>query len=160
MFNTRFAMEVATALFTAVLGLIICAGSARHGISWNEQGPQAGFFPFYVGCMIVIGSLVNLAQALLARRRLTGHFIESGRVRDVAAFFAAIVAFAVLVALLGLYVGIALYLPAITLWKARLRPARALLLGLGAALFFFICFEYAFKLPLPKGPLLNLFGLY
>lgn len=160
MFNTRFAMEVATALFTAVLGLVICAGSARHGISWNEQGPQAGFFPFYVGCMIVIGSLVNLAQALLARRRLAGHFIESGRVRDVAAFFAAIVAFAVLVAVLGLYVGIALYLSAITLWKARLRPARAALLGLGAALFFFICFEYAFKLPLPKGPLLNLFGLY
>ena len=94
MFNTRFAMEVATALFTALLGLIICAGSARHGISWNEQGPQAGFFPFYIGCMVLIGSAVNLAQAVLARRRLNGHFIESGRVRDVGAFFAAIIMFA------------------------------------------------------------------
>ncbi len=160
MFNTRFAMEVATALFTAVLGLIICAGSARHGISWNDQGPQAGFFPFYIGCMVLIGSAVNLAQAMLARRRLNGHFIESGRVRDVAAFFAAIIMFAVLVGLLGLYVGIALYLPAVTLWKAKLRPARAALLGLGVALFFYACFEYAFKLPLPKGPLLNLLGIY
>jgi len=97
---------------------------------------------------------------VLARRRLTAHFIESGRVRDVAAFFVAIIAFAVLVALLGLYVGIALYLPAVTLWKAKLRPARAALLGLVAALFFYACFEYAFKLPLPKGPLLNLLGVY
>lgn len=160
MFNTRFAMEVATALFTALLGLIICAGSLKHGISWNEQGPEAGFFPFYIGYMVLIGSGVNLAQAMRARRRLSGHFIESGRVPDVAAFLAAIIAFAVLVALLGLYVGIALYLPAVTMWKARLRPARAALLGLGAALFFYVCFEYAFKLPLPKGPLLNLFGLY
>ena len=141
MFNTRFAMEVATALFTALLGLIICAGSFRHGIFWSEQGPQAGFFPFYIGCMVLIGSMVNLVQAMLARRRLAGDFIESGRVRDVAAFFAAIIAFAVLVALLGLYVGIALYLSAITLWKAKLRPARAALLGLGAALFFYVCFE-------------------
>src|SRR5687768_9423480 len=107
MLNSRFAMEVATALGTALLGLVICAGSTKHGISWNEQGPQAGFFPFYIGCLVTLGSAANLAQALLARRRLNGRFIEPGRVRDVAAFFVAIIAFAALVAMLGLYVGTA-----------------------------------------------------
>jgi hypothetical protein len=160
MFNSRFAMEVVAALFTTVLGLVFAIGSLRHGIAWGENGPAAGFFPFYIGCLIVLGSLGNLVQVALARRRLTGEFIQADRVRDVCAFMVSVLAFAVTVSVLGLYVSTAAYLFCVTIWKAKLRPSRAALLGLSTALFFFVCFEYAFKLPLPKGPLLGLFGIY
>ena len=160
MFNTRFAMEVVAALFTTVVGLVFAIGSLRHGIAWAANGPAAGFFPFYIGCLIVLGSFGNLVQVTLARRRLTAEFIPADRVRDVAAFVVSVLAFAVMVAFLGLYVSTAAYLFCVTVWKAKLRPSRAALLGLGTALFFFVCFEYAFKLPLPKGPLLGLFGIY
>jgi len=160
MFNSRFAMEVAAAVFTAVVGVIISIGSLKHGIGWTPEGPAAGFFPFYIGCLILLGSLGNLLQAVFARRALLDEFIPRSRVAEVAAFFLSIVAFAALVALLGLYVATAIYLCAVTMWKARMRPLRAALLGIGTAVFFFVCFEYAFKLPLPKGPLLTAFGIY
>ncbi|MET0961674.1 MAG: tripartite tricarboxylate transporter TctB family protein [Noviherbaspirillum sp.] len=153
-------MEIATAVFTAVVGLIIAISSLKHGIAWAVNGPAAGFFPFYIGCLIVLGSFGNLVQVTLARRSLTGEFIPADRIRDVVAFVASVLAFAVMVAFLGLYVSTAVYLFCVTIWKAKLRPLRAALLGLGAALFFYVCFEYAFKLPLPKGPLLGLFGIY
>ena len=73
---------------------------------------------------------------------------------------ASVLAVAVLVSLFGLHVSTAAYLFCVTIWKAKLRPSRAALLGLSTALFFFVSFEYAFKLPLPKGPLLGLFGIY
>jgi hypothetical protein len=160
MFNTRFAMEVVAALLTATVGLIFAIGSLRHGIAWAENGPAAGFFPFYIGCLVVLASIGNLVQVLLARRRLTGKFIPADRKSDVFAFMASVLAFAVMVAFLGLYVSTAIYLFCATVWKAKMRPARAAALGLGTAVFFFVCFEYAFKLPLPKGPLLGLFGIY
>ena len=160
MFNTRFAMEVAAALLTTVIGLVFAMGSLRHGIAWTENGPAAGFFPFYIGCLVVLGSVGNLVQVTLARSRLTGKFIADDRKNDVLAFMVSVLAFAVLVAFLGLYVSTAVYLFCAVIWKAKMRPLRAAALGLGTSLFFFVCFEYAFKLPLPKGPLLGLFGIY
>lgn len=160
MFNTRFAMEVIAALSTAAVGLVFAFGALRHGIAWTENGPAAGFFPFYIGCLIVLGSVGNLVQATLARRRLTGEFIPADRKNEVLVFMGSVLAFAVAVAFLGLYVSTAAYLLVVGVWKAKLRLPRALALGLGTALFFFVCFEYAFKLPLPKGPLLGLFGIY
>ncbi len=41
-------------------------GSLKVGIDWGVEGPKSGFFPFYVGAIIVISSAVNLAQALRA----------------------------------------------------------------------------------------------
>jgi len=99
-------------------------------------------------------------QVILARRRLTGKFIPADRKGDIFAFMVSVLAFAVMVAFLGLYVSTAVYLFCTAVWKAKMRPARAAALGPGTALFFFVCFEYAFKLPLPKGPLLGLFGIY
>jgi hypothetical protein len=160
MLNSRFAMEIAAAVFTAALGAIISLGSLRHGISWTPEGPAAGFFPFYIGCLIMLGSLGNLVQATLARRTLLGEFIPRSRIAEVVAFFLSIVAFAVLVALLGLYVGTAIYLSAVTMWKAKLRPLRAALLGVGTAVFLFSSLEYSFNQPLPKGPQLGAVGIY
>ena len=33
----------------AMLALIVIYGSLKVGIDWGAEGPQAGFFPFYVG---------------------------------------------------------------------------------------------------------------
>jgi hypothetical protein len=160
MFNTRFTMEVMTAAFTTAVGLVFAIGSLKHGIAWTDNGPAAGFFPFYIGCLIVLGSLGSLVQVTLARRRLTGEFIPAGRKKDVFSFMVSVLVFAVTVAFFGLYVSTAAYLFCTAIWKAKMRPSRAMALGLGTALFLFVCFEYAFKLPLPKGPLLGLFGIY
>lgn len=157
---SRFIMEVAAACATAVAGAVVCAGSLKHGISWGDSGPNPGFFPFYIGCLIMLGSAGTLIQALLARHQTAEPFIDDDKLRDLILFSCAVIGFAALLVLLGLYVGTAIYLCFVTWWKAKFRPASAAALGVGVAAFFYAAFEYAFKMPLPKGPLLGYFGIY
>src|SRR6185437_11559815 len=52
----------------AVLFLIFGSGvmwdSWRIGARWGSDGPQAGYFPFYIGVFIVVSALVILYTAL------------------------------------------------------------------------------------------------
>jgi hypothetical protein len=108
----------------------------------------------------MIGSAGTLTQALLARRVKTDAFIDNAKLRDLLAFSAAVLGFVVLLVFLGLYVSTAIYLALATWRKANFRPVSAAALGIGVSVFFFVSFEYAFKLPLPKGPILSFFGIY
>src|SRR5262245_49178486 len=56
-------VEVAVALIMAAFGVLAMAGSWQVGINWGVEGPKAGFFPFYVGLVIVGSSAVNLINA-------------------------------------------------------------------------------------------------
>ena len=39
--------------FIALFGVVAIVGSLQVGIGWGAEGPHAGFFPFYVGLIIV-----------------------------------------------------------------------------------------------------------
>src|SRR5438309_2188334 len=57
--------EMAVAAFIFLLGAIVIYDSARLGARWGDDGPQAGYFPFYIGLILCASSAVNLALALL-----------------------------------------------------------------------------------------------
>ena len=58
-------MEIGVAVFLALLGLITIIGSLQVGIDWGLEGPKAGFFPFYLGVLIVIASIINFVQIMM-----------------------------------------------------------------------------------------------
>ena len=39
-------------------------GAVEHEIGWGDAGPAAGYFPFRIGALIVLGSLANLVLAV------------------------------------------------------------------------------------------------
>ncbi len=45
-------VEIGLALFTAALGAIVMYGSQDIGIGWGDSGPEAGYFPFYIGLLL------------------------------------------------------------------------------------------------------------
>src|SRR5688572_18414399 len=65
---SRTTMEVATALATAAIGAAVLWGSVEHDIGWGDSGPAAGYFPFRIGALIMLASLVNIGVALWHRR--------------------------------------------------------------------------------------------
>ena len=157
---SRFAVELGVAALTGGFGAAVCYGSLDIGAGWTEMGPDAGYFPFYIGLFIVFGSLVNIAQAFSKHRGTGEIFIDARRAKVVASFLLPLVAFGAIAAWLGLYVGTALYIAATMLFQGRYKWWIALPAGLGVSLVFFVVFEIGFQVPLLKGPVEAWFGIY
>lgn len=157
---SRFAVELGVAALTGVFGIAVCYGSLDIGAGWTDMGPDAGYFPFYIGLLIVLGSLANIAHAFFKHRGTGEVFLDGARTRVVASFLLPIAAFAGVSAWLGLYVGTALYIAATMLFQGRYKWWISLPAGLGVSIFFFIVFEIGFQVPLLKGPVAAWFGIY
>lgn len=151
-------VEIAVAGALALVGVLVVADSYRIGIGWGAEGPQAGFFPFYVGLILTGAASVTLARNLRPTRRDGENFVEwSGLGRVLAVLVPAIV-FVILVGWIGLYVAAALLIA----FFMRLHGGYPLALSAGVAvaivLLVFAVFEIWFLMPLPKGPLEAAFG--
>lgn len=156
----RFVMEAGVALLTGAFGIAVCYGSIEAGAGWSDMGPDAGYFPFYIGLLIVLGSAINLGHALFKHRGSGEIFVDSGRFKAVLGFFLPLVAFAAASTLLGLYVGTALYIAGTMTFQGRYKWWIGLPAGIAVSLFFFVIFEIGFRVPLLKGPVEAWFGIY
>ena len=56
-------VEVGVAAFMALLGIIAIVGSLKVGTGWGAEGPKSGFFPFWIGAIVVGTSLYNMVRA-------------------------------------------------------------------------------------------------
>ena len=67
-----FSMEVGTSVVLAVLSALALWDSRRLGAGWTEEGPQTGYFPFWIAAILFASSAGTLYQAVRARgkRRL------------------------------------------------------------------------------------------
>ncbi|EPE95083.1 tripartite tricarboxylate transporter TctB family protein [Rhizobium grahamii] len=157
---SRFVMEVAVAVLTGAFGAAISIGSIEAGAGWTDMGPDAGYFPFYIGLLIIVGSLANLVFGFVRHRGSQEIFVETGRFKAVLGFFLPLLAFAAVSTFLGLYVGSALYIAGAMIFQGRYKWWIGLPVGIGVALFFFIIFEIGFKVPLLKGPVEAWLGIY
>lgn len=160
-FVSRCAVEVAFALFTLAFGAAIIGGALEFKIGWGDIGPEAGYFPFRVGILIAVASLVNLVRPILRRRGLSAEvFLTREQGRHVVAFAIPVIAVVGLAAGLGIYVATAIYLLFTVGLVARHRPWLTIVVSLGTPVVLFLLFEYVFLTPLLKGPLENWLGWY
>ena len=166
----RFHAEVGTALATAALGVAAVIGGAELGFGWEESGPQPGSFPFYVGLILIVASLWNLGQAFLNHRAALGHERSSGEIEEpflhrenlgrIATFLAAMTGFVIGTLTLGVYVAATAYI-AWSAWRqGGYRLWVALTIGACFAIVQYVIFEAIFKIPLLKGPIEPLLGIY
>lgn len=158
---TRFAVELAMALVTGALGAAVTFGALEFGTGWGDAGPQPGYFPFYIGIIVMLASAATLVEVFVNRERhRSTAFLRRDQALRVLAFFGPMVAFVVVAALLGLYVALIAYLTATMLVQGRYSLPRALAVSLVAAVAFYLVFEVWFKVPLLKGPLEPLLGIH
>ena len=62
-------VDLAVALALAAIGAVVVVDSLRVGIGWGVEGPEAGFFPFFVGLLLLAGALFTAARNHFAARR-------------------------------------------------------------------------------------------
>jgi len=151
--------ELAVAGIFFLLGAIVIYDSVRLGARWAEDGPQTGYFPFYLGCLICAASVINFALALRITADKNGSFVGRGQLKLVLSVLIPSAIFAGLIGWLGIYVSAILYVGFFMRWLGRYAWWKLIAVALGNSTFFYLIFEVWFKIPLPKGPIEALLGL-
>lgn len=144
--------EIVVALGFLALGALVMYDSARLGSGWKEDGPQAGYFPFYIGAIICISSLINLVAGI--RAKSAGQpFVGVGQLKLVLSVLVPTIVYVGLIKGLGIYVASAVFVAFFMRWLGKYAWWKVAAVSLGNSIFFFLIFEIWFKIPLPKGPL-------
>ena len=102
--------EIAVAAVFFLLGAIVVYDSARLGARWAEDGPQPGYFPFYIGVIVCLSAAVNLVLALLNRRDRDRIFVEAGQLKLVLAVLVPTALYVALIGWTGIYLASALFI--------------------------------------------------
>ena len=149
---------VVAALFMAV-AVVVIADSLRVGAEWAPDGPQAGYFPFYIGVLMFLASGATAVSAFVSKSAAARRtFVERGQLKMVLKVLVPTVVYVVLIAFLGLYVASAVFIAFFMAWIGKYSPLIIAPVAVGVPLFLFVMFEIWFLVPLPKGPLENLLG--
>jgi putative tricarboxylic transport membrane protein len=144
--------DLACGLVLVGIAFVVLGEGLRLGIGWSTDGPEPGFFIFYLGVALGVSAMVVAVQAW-RRPSGTQRFAEWTQLRAVATVLAPAAAMVVLTHLVGLYVSGALYIAGYMRWVGRHSWPAIALLAVGIPLATFLVFEVWFLVPLPKGPL-------
>jgi putative tricarboxylic transport membrane protein len=156
--------EIVVAGLFLVVGALVVYDSRRLGSTWGSDGPQAGYFPFYIGTMICIASVINLITALAAKSKAAGDkaFVTREQLRMV---LIVMVPYAIYVALiknpiysLGIYEASVIFIAVFMRYLGKYTWLKIGVVSVATMVAFFLMFEVWFKVPLPKGPIEALLG--
>jgi hypothetical protein len=152
--------ELAVSALFFLAGAIVIYDAVRLGFGWQEvHGPRPGYFPFYVGLILCVSSLINAALALKVPAAKDPAFVEVGQLKLVLSVLVPTAVYALLVTWIGIYASSALFIAFFMRWLGKYDWWKVAAVGLGTVAIFYVVFEKWFKVPLPKGPLENLLGL-
>ena len=150
------AMEIITALLFLVFGLVVMIGSIKLGASWGSDGPEAGYFPFYISLIILLSSSVTLYQvAIVNKHKKTESFVDKEPFKQVIAVLFPAIVFVLGVQLIGIYVSSALYIAIFMVWLGKYRIWKAVAVSIGVSVALYLMFEFWFQVPLPHGSWIN-----
>lgn len=160
----RAAFKLKTAEFGVAagffaLGAIVVYDSVRLGFRWGDDGPQAGYFPFYIGLLICISSAINVARAMTIPSAKDAGFVETGQLKLVLSVLVPSAVYVGLIGWLGIYVASIVFIAFFMRWLGKYPWLKIALVSVGNSVVFFLIFEVWFKLPLPKGPVEAALGL-
>jgi Tripartite tricarboxylate transporter TctB family len=160
------AMEIIVALALLAFGSVIAGASYKLGAQWADDGPQAGYFPFYIGAIIAVSSLITLVQALRSTTlRPHDAFVESGQLKLVLAVLIPALLYVLAIQWFGIYLASAVYMAVFMIWLGKYAWWKSVLLGIAVSVIVYLMFEVWFKVALHKGTLydplslLSLIGL-
>ena len=150
------AMDIITAVLFLAFGLTVMIGSLKLGASWGADGPEAGYFPFYISLIILLSSTVTLYQAAIVnKKKKTESFVEKEPFKQVMAVLLPAAVFVLGVQLIGIYVSSALYIAIFMVWLGKYPIWKAVAVSIGVSAALYLMFEFWFQVPLPHGSWIN-----
>jgi putative tricarboxylic transport membrane protein len=144
--------DIGFALVLLGLAVLVAEESLQLNIGWGMNGPQGGFFPFWLAVGLAICCLVILVQALrrtppTSRQPLVrpGGWVPLLKVAGPATAMVA------LTEVIGLYLAAALYIGFYMRWIGRFHWLLVLAVSIGVPLISYMVFDKWFMVPMPRG---------
>jgi hypothetical protein len=143
--------DIATASFLTLLGGLVLMEAIRLGFRWGPDGPESGFFPFWLAVVVIAHSIAILVRAI--RKHSREPFASRQKLLLVLTVGVPAAAMVALTHFIGLYVAALLYLFFYMRLVGRHSWASTAAVSVAIPLVTFLVFEKWFLVPLPKGPL-------
>ena len=143
--------DLITAAVLLLIGLVVVGDSLRLGAGWGSDGPKSGFFPFWLGVLLLAMTVAIIVQAW--RRGPGKVFVTREQLRPVLQVLWPAAAMVAVTQVIGLYVAAAIYLAFYMRWVGRHRWLTVIIVAFAVPAVTFVVFEQWFLVPMPKGPL-------
>ncbi|MGQ4275344.1 tripartite tricarboxylate transporter TctB family protein [Terrihabitans sp. B22-R8] len=150
--STRAVDAVVAGLFVLV-GAVVMWDSVRVGAAWASDGPEAGYFPFYIGLIMLISSGITMVMSIISKSPDLNTFVERSQLSSVLRVFIPTAVYVALIPFLGIYVASAIFIAFFMAWIGKYNPMIIAPVAIGVPAFLFMMFEVWFLVPLPKGPI-------
>ena len=155
-------IDTVTAVIMFAFASVVIFDSVRLGAKWGSDGPEAGYFPFYIGVILCIASVVNFVQAF--RQTESESFVSFASLKMIMSVILPTIVYVALIGgigpipALGIYVASAIFIALFMKWLGKYPWLLTVSVSVAVPVVFFVLFEVWFKVPLPKGPLEAAFG--
>mgnify|MGYP003575765391 CR=1 FL=1 len=144
-------VEIVAAVLVFLLGAVVVFDSIRLGWRWAADGPESGYFPFYIGSIICFCAVMVLLHAVVGKHAGPRVFASWPALKRVMQVLGPAAVFVLAIQVIGIYLAGAAYIAVFMLWLGRYSAILATAIGVGVMTFFFLMFEVWFKVPLYKG---------
>jgi hypothetical protein len=157
--QTRW-MELLVAALFVLAGAVVIKDSFRTGFKWGTDGPEPGYFPFYIGLILVVGAVWIAVQTLVTWKKDGGEdtFSTVDEFKLVLKMLVPTIIYVTVLIFLGLYIASILFIAFFMIWQGKYSYAKSFSVGFVVCAILFGLFELWFLVPLPKGPVEALFG--
>ncbi len=150
--------ELAVSTLLMLIAALVIKDSMRVGIGWADDGPRAGYFPFYIGLLLLASSGTVFLTTLLRWSKDQALFAQREQLATVFAMLIPMTAYIIAMVWLGIYLPSALLIAYFMRRHGKFGWLPSVSVSLVIPVVFFIVFERWFLVPLPKGPIENLLG--
>jgi putative tricarboxylic transport membrane protein len=150
--------ELVTSVVTFLIGAVMMFDSYRIGWGWAIEGPQAGYFPFRIGAIMCIASIVVFLRPVFAKKQDVKVFVTWEQFKLVLAVFVPTLVYVLATQVIGIYVASTLFIGGFMKTMEKTSWLKTVIVSVGVSAVLFWMFEIQFMVSLPKGPLEALFG--
>ena len=151
-------VDIAVYLMLIALAAVLGYDNWQTGAAWEADGPQAGYFPFYLCVLLAAASLYGLADKLFVVRGPGEPFVNSEQFRRVMQVLVPTFLFCLFMQWLGLYVASFILIAGFMWIVGRIALWKSLTTAFLFSVAMFVTFDIAFDVIMPKGPLEAAFG--
>jgi putative tricarboxylic transport membrane protein len=150
--------DIVVSLLLLAAGIVLALENWRIGARWAAEGPQTGFFPFYLALILIGASAWGLLTAALAGKGDGGSFVDQDQLKRVMQVLIPTIIYVVALKYCGIYVSSALLVFAFMRFLGDSSWWASILTGVVFSGIIFWLFEIQFRVVLPKGPIEAYFG--